>query len=396
MKGPSSITRRRLAGGLLVAGTLTCFASVGAVIAAPPPSTVQWQLPLAVRQPAQTPAQKARAKREGRQLPQPEVLQPTLDPRLPIFQPAFSASLHGTIRIESSDILPELVRLWGHAFSRFYPDVHIEFGPPFEGSHAADELIAGHVDIALVSRELKPSDVRRFTARYGYAPTSVPVSGGSYRHFGFLDAVAVVVNPGNPIQRLSKKQLDAVFSASHLRSDKPVTRWGQLGAEGAWKDRPIHVYAIKPWNGFEEFFRQRILDANGHRGHWRSGIHLAPTVFPIAGEVAADPDGIGYTGVAFMDAPVKVLAIGRGARAFSPTYTKVALAQYPLSRLIYANVNLKPGHKLGSAMREFLRFILTRQGQEAILDEGIFLPLRGFQADRARALANLSNKGMVP
>lgn len=395
MKRPSSIARLSRAGGLLVAGTLVCLAPVGRVIAAPPP-TVQWQLPLAVRQPAQTPAQKAQGKREGRQLPQPEVLQPTLDPRLGIFQPAFGASLHGTIRAESSDVLPELVRLWVHAFRRFYPNVNIKFGPPFEGSHAADELIAGHVDIAFVSRELKPTDERKFTAHYGYAPTSVPVSGGSYRQFGFLDAEAVVVNPNNPIKRLSKRQLDAVFSASHLRGDTPVTRWGQLGATGAWKDRPIHVYAIKPWNGFEEFFRQRILDANGHRGHWRAGIHLAPTVFPIASQVAADPNGIGYTGVAFMDAPVKVLAIGRGARAFSPTYTNVALARYPLSRLIYANVNLRPGHRLRPAMREFLRFILSRQGQEAVLDEGIFLPLRGFQADQARVRANLSERGDAP
>lgn len=361
-----------------------------------PPPTVQWQLPVATRQPPQTPAQKLAGKSEGRELPAAETLQPTLDPRLPIFQPRYGEALRGSIRIKSSDILPGLVRAWVHAFGRFYPNVRIEFGPPYEGSHAAQELIGGKLTIAMVSRELKPTDVRQFARRYGYAPTSVPVSGGSYRHFGFLDAVAVVVNPQNPVDRLSKRQLDAVFSASHLRGDKAATTWGQLGATGAWKDRPVHVYAIKPWNGFEEFFRQRILDAGGKRGVWRGHIHLAATVFPVAGQVAADPDGIGYTGLAFIDKPVKVLAVGSGPKACAPTYTNVALARYPLSRLIYANVNRKPGTRLDPAVAEFLRFILSRQGQSAVLDEGIFLPLRAFQAKAARDIAGLPTRSGTP
>ncbi|MDA3912879.1 substrate-binding domain-containing protein [Oleiagrimonas sp.] len=349
-----------------------------------PPPTVLWQLPVAHRHPAQTPAQKLSGKQEGRDLPTPDILQPTLDPRLTVYQPRYSEALSGTIRIESSDILPRLVHSWIRAFARFYPHVRIQFGPPYEGSHAAQDLIAGKITIAMVSRELKPTDVSQFTARYGYAPTSVPVSGGSYRQFGFLDAVTVIVNQANPVKQLSKRQLDAIFSSSHLRGDVPVRRWGQLGATGAWKDRPVHVYAIKPWNGFEEFFRQRVLDARGKRGHWRHDIHLAPTVFPIAGQVAADPDAIAYTGLAFVDAPVKVIAVGNGDTAVSPTYANVASARYPLSRLIYANVNRKPGRPLPTDVAEFLRFILSRQGQAAVRHEGIFLPLRAGQVQAAR------------
>lgn len=379
--------------GLLVAALVTGGASACALASPASPPTTQWQLPVASRHPAQTAAQKRQGKREGRELPAPEILQPQIDPRLVIFQPRYGEALSGSIRIRSSDVLPRLVRSWVRAFGLFYPKVKIDFGPPYEGSHAAQELIAGKVTIAMVSRELKPTDVAQFTRRYGYAPTSVPVSGGSYRQFGFLDAVTVVVNQDNPVKQLSKRQLDAVFSSSHLRGDQPVERWGQLGATGAWKDRPIHVYAIKPWNGFEEFFRQRILDVNGKRGHWRHGIHLAPTVFPIAKQVAADPDGIGYTGLAFVDAPVKVIAVGSKDAAVSPTYTNVALARYPLSRLIYANVNRKPGTPLPPPVAEFLRFILSRQGQGAVRHEGIFLPLRAPQTRAARKLAGLTGRG---
>ncbi|MGH8302901.1 MAG: PstS family phosphate ABC transporter substrate-binding protein, partial [Steroidobacteraceae bacterium] len=147
------------------------------------------------------------------------------------------------------------------------------------------------------------------------------------------------------------------------------------------------------WNGFEEFVRQRVLNAHGRRGEWREGIHLDAMVFPLAGRVAADPDGIGYTGLAFLDATVKVMAVGEGANAVSPTYTNVALARYPLSRVVYANVNRSPGKALSPVVREFLRYILSRQGQEAVRQEGMFLPLREFQVSGAESIGGLDASG---
>lgn len=357
------------------------------------PAAVSWQLPVEPTHPPQTKAQDDYGMQHGRPLPPREVLQPSLDPALPGFQPRHGADFHGTLRLMGSDVLPALVRAWVRSFTRRYPRAHVVFGPPFEGSDAAKALIAGNIDIAFVSRELKPGDVASFHAKYGYAPTSVPVSGGSWRQYGFLDAVAFIVNPANPVRQLSLEQLDSVFSSSHLRGDPAAVTWGQLGATGEWASRPVHVYAIKPWNGFEEFVRERVLDANGRRGEWRAGIHLDPTVFPLARRVAADPDAIGYTGLAFVDSPVKVLAVGEGANAVAPSYTDVALARYPLSRVVYANVNRRPGEALPPAVREFLRFILSRQGQQAVRQEGIFLPLREFQVVQAEKVGGLADRG---
>ncbi|WP_329741407.1 PstS family phosphate ABC transporter substrate-binding protein [Dyella sp. A6] len=354
---------------------------------------VEWLLPVATTHPVQTHAQDEAGKRVGRPLPQPELLQPTLDGSLPLFVPAHGADFHGSIKVGCSDVLPGLVRAWISAFHTFYPRVRVDFGPPYEGTHVAGEMDAGRLDIAFVSRELRPTDVSAFRAHHGYPPLSIPVSGGSYRQFGFLDAVAFFVNRQNPLSHLSLKQLDAVLSRTRLRGGQVTTTWGDLGAKGAWAAQPIHVYAIKPWNGFEEFVRQRVLDTGTQRGHWRKDLHFDPTVFPIAQRVAADPDGIGYAGLAFIDAPVKMLAIGSNGHYVAPTYTNVAMATYPLSRLVYANVNVKPGSSLPPAEREFLRFVLSRQGQQQVLDEAVFLPLRSNQAASARALIGNSVQG---
>ena len=355
-------------------------------------ATVEWQLPAAPVHAVQTHAQDLAGMRRGRTLPQPEVLQPTLDRALPRFMPRYSRTLSGTLRLMCSDTMPALVRAWIRSFAHYYPEVHVVFGPPFEGSDAATALRAGGIDIAFVSRELKPTDVTSFQAKYGYRPTSVPVSGGSWRQFGYLDAVAVIVNPLNPVKRLTLAQLDAIFSRSHLRGDRAAVTWGDVGARGAWASRPIHVYGIKPWNGFEEFVRERVLDRGVTRGHWRRGMRFSRTVFPVARRVAADADAIGYTGLAFVDAAVKILALGKGARAVSPTYTNVALARYPLSRVIYANVNLRPGAQPAPVVQEFLRLILSRPGQRDVRREGVFVPLREFQVKAALRLARVTRR----
>ncbi len=111
-------------------------------------------------------------------------------------------------------------------------------------------------------------------------------------------------------------------------------------------------------------------------------------MFPIASAVAKDRYAIGYTGLAYLDAPVKVIALQseRGAAIVPATYEGVAGATYPLSRLTYFNVNKKPGSRLGPAAEEFLRFILSRQGQAVVLQQGTYMPLRASQVVEARTL----------
>ncbi|MDE2411948.1 MAG: hypothetical protein KGM18_09270, partial [Sphingomonadales bacterium] len=96
---------------------------------------------------------------------------------------------------------------------------------------------------------------------------------------------------------------------------------------------------------------------------------------------------LGYTGLSAMDSEVKVVpvSVDDSGPALAPTYENVASAAYPLSRLVYFNVNPKSAAFRNPAMRDFVRFILSREGQKVVQEQGIYLPLRGFQVDDSRA-----------
>jgi phosphate transport system substrate-binding protein len=345
----------------------------------------------ALAQPARsipTPASRAeteRWKETGRTLPTPELLQPTLDPALPHYVPRPGPALSGHLKGAASDVLAVLTKNWAAAFEKIYPGVTIDVPPPYAGSLGALELIKGDLDFVTVSRELKPTDVSGFRAKFGYDPTSLPISGGTYRHFGFLDSIVFFVNEANPIKALSFRQLDALMSSTRWRGGDPVTTWGQLGLTGDWADKPVHVWGVKPWNGFEEFVRERVLGTAGHRGEWRSDIHFVDTVFPVSPAVAKDPYAIGYAGLAYVGEGVRLLPLSDGGPPVAPGYEEVARAAYPLSRLVYINLNKAPGRPLDPVLEEFVRFILSREGQQVVLDEAVFLPLRSEQAAGSRA-----------
>ena len=348
---------------------------------------VEWVIPALGTNVPQTAEEGKESQRSGRKLPPPEVLQPMLDPALPAYQPR-KEKLTGTFKGASSDVLKVLAEKWFEKFKTYYPETTLSIAPPYAGSLGAIELVKGDLDFVFVSRELKPDDVKDFKAKFGYDPLSVPVSGGSYRHYGALDAVAFMVNKDNPLEKVTFDQLDAMYSSTHHRGGKPITRWGDLGLTGEWADKPVKLYGIKPWNGFEEFVRQRVLSVGDKRGEWREDIAFEKVVFPMAKKISEDRYGIGYSGVAYIDAGVKVIPVVEktGGSPQAPTYDNVALATYPLSRLIFFNVNKAPGKPLNPALDEFLRFVLSREGQQVVLDHGTYIPLRGNQAQTGRAL----------
>jgi phosphate transport system substrate-binding protein len=363
---------------------------------------VDWAVPPLKSVTPQTDAQDAYNKQHGRPLPTPELLQPTLDSALPDYDPPkHKNELRGDYKCGASDVLAALSKTWVAEFEKYHPKVHISVDPPYAGSLGAVELGKGNLDCVFVSRELRPTDIQGFRDVFGYDPLSVPISGGSYRQFGFLDSVGFIVNKSNPVEKLSFDQLDSILSTTRNRGGTPITTWGQLGATGDWADKPIHIDGLTPWNGFEEFVRQRVLNANGQRGEWRPAsatgaapadpnVHWDKTVFKIASEVANDPYAIGYTGMAYVDQPVKIISLSdhAGDPAYTPTYENVAAATYPLSRVTYLNMNKRPGAALDPVLEELTRFILSKQGQQTVLDQGVFLPLRGGQANASSAKLN--------
>jgi phosphate transport system substrate-binding protein len=348
---------------------------------------VEWLTPAPLPNKPQTPEQAEEGRKFGRKLPPPEVLQPTLDQELPAYQPR-KQKLTSTFRGGASDVMVVLVQKWFDKFKSYHPEVKLSISPPYAGSLGAVELVKENLDFVFVSRELRPDDVQAFKSKFGYPPLSVPVSGGSYRHFGALDAVVFFVNKDNPIETLAFDQIDAIYSTTHHRGSKPIRKWGELGLTGEWADKAISAYGIKPWNGFEEFVRQRVLSKAGLRGEWRDDIAFEKVVFPMAKNVAGNRYGIGYSGLAYLDHGVRVLPLiaNPGDEPQPPTYENVALATYPLSRLLFFNVNRPPGKSLHPGLDEFLRFVLSREGQQIVLENAIYVPLRANQVQASRTL----------
>src|SRR5579871_2202192 len=368
-----------------VASTLTAGAYADQMGSNP---MVEWVVPALGTHKPQTPDEAEAGRQRGRDLPPPEVLQPMLDPALPAYQPRRDGRLAGSFKGAASDVMVVIAQKWIDKFKSYWPDVDLGISPPYAGSLGAVELARGGLDFVFVSRELRPDDVKAFRSHFGYDPTSIPISGGSYRHFGALDAVVFFVNKANPLEQLTFRQVDAIYSSTRHQGGAPIQTWGQLGLTGEWADKPVHPYGVQPWNGFEEFVRQRVLSVGDKRGEWRDGIHYEKVVFPMAHDIAADPYAIGYSGVAYLDAGVKVLPLvaESGDAPQAPTYENVALATYPLSRLTYLNVAKQPGKPLPPALEEFVRFILSREGQQVVLEHARYIPLRAGQAQTARAL----------
>lgn len=378
MSSPHISIRLCVAG---ILGTLLAGSLAGSAAPSPsgPPAPAYFPGRMLPQPP--TEEEKARWRQEGRTLPEREFLQPTLDADLPAYVPTPGLKLSGRFRGAASDVLVDLSRRWVAAFRKYHPGVTIDIPPPYAGSLGALELIKGDLDFVLVSRELKPTDVSGFAEKFGYPPFSMPIAGGTWRHFGFLDAVVFIVHRDNPLASLTYDQIDAVFSATRHRGKEAVTTWGQLGLTGEWADKPIRRWGVKPWNGFEEFVRQRALSAGEKRGEWHPETRFADTVFPISPAVAADRYALAYTGLAYVGQGVKLLGVSAGpGPAVPPDYEAVARADYPLSRLVFFNANRGPGRPLPPALAEFARFLLSREGQQVILEQGVFLPLRATQA----------------
>lgn len=285
-----------------------------------------------------------------------------------------------------SETFPDLVKLWIVGFRRHHPEVTIEVAPT-GGGVGSKALAEGQVDFAAVTREISPADEDQFVKHYGYKPLEIAVVGGSYRSYGFTDALTFFVHKDNPVERLSFEQLDAIYSKTRLRgANAPILTWGQAGLEGEWADRPIHAWGVQPWNGFEQFIRLRVLKG----GEWRDNLDTEKLVIPLPDRVAADRLAIGYSGIAYLKPGVGVKRIAVSENPNGPflsgTFEEVASQAYPLARVMYFYVNRPTGRPVDPKLAEFLRYILSRDGQQAAVQDAIYTPLpqRLVQASLAR------------
>ena len=295
--------------------------------------------------------------------------QQKVDPNLPDYKPVQGVS--GSIKSVGSDTMNKMMALWSEGFQKFYPSVRVEI----EGkgsSTAPPALIAGTANFGPMSRAMKPSEIDKFEKHYGYKPVQLGTS---------IDMLAVYVNKDNPLDGLSLQQLDAIFSSTRkLGAKQDITSWGQVGLEGDWANLPISRYGRNSASGTYGYFKKKVLGD----GDYKSSVKEQPGSSAVINAVANDKAGVGYSGIGYITADVKALALAKTPKGELVPPTAARARDYPLSRFLWLSVNYKPGSQLDPLRREFIKYVFSKQGQEAVIKDG-YLPVNAEIAKRMLA-----------
>ena len=283
-----------------------------------------------------------------------------VDPAIPAYHKVSGVS--GTLNSVGSDTMNNLMTLWGEAFRKMYPAVRIQV----EGkgsSTAPPALISGTAQLGPMSRAMKSSEIDGFEEKYGYKPTQMRTS---------YDALAVFVQKDNPLEHLSLGQLDAIFSRNRKRGEREITTWGALGLTGDWAKRPISLYGRNSASGTYGFFKEHVMK----NGDYKDTVKEQPGSASVVQGVTEDRFGMGYSGIGYKTSGVKALSLGEkdGGPYAGGSYKEVVSGTYPLARFLYLYVNRAPGKPLDPLVREFLKLVYSREGQEIVVKDG-YLPV---------------------
>jgi phosphate transport system substrate-binding protein len=225
-----------------------------------------------------------------------------------------------------------------------------------------------------MSREMKPTESDEFEKKFGYKPTLVKVA---------IDALAIYVHKDNPIQKLTLAQADAIFGKQRkLGAAKDITTWGDLGLTGEWAALPISMYGRNSASGTYGFFKEHSLG----NGDYKDNVKEQPGSASVVQGVTEDRFGMGYSGIGYKTSGVRAVALANkdGEPFSSGSYEDVKSGKYPLNRFLYIYINKAPGKPLDPLVKEFVKFITSKEGQEVVIKDG-YLPLSAAIAGQERA-----------
>src|SRR5688572_27777469 len=284
-----------------------------------------------------------------------------VDSSLPAYEK--TSGISGNLSSIGSDTMNNLMTLWGESFSRHYPNVKVQV----EGkgsSTAPPALIEGTAQFGPMSRPMKPTERDAFEKKFGYKPTEVRTA---------FDALAVYVHKDNPLEKLTLTQADAIFSKTRKRgASKDIATWGDLGLTGDWAARPLSLYGRNSASGTYGFFKEHVLK----NGDYKDTVKEQPGSASVVQGVTNDRYGIGYSGIGYRTSGVRIvpLAESDGGATSEGSYDDVVSKKYPLARYLYVYANKGPGKPLDPLVKEFLKLVLSRDGQEVVVKDG-YLPL---------------------
>ncbi len=266
---------------------------------------------------------------------------------------AFAAAPKNSIQIKGSDTMVNLAQTWAERYMEENPQDFTAVTGGGSGTGIA-ALISGTCDIANASRTIKPKEIELAKAR-GINPNEIKVG---------MDGLAVVVNPKNPVNKMTIDQLADVFTGK-------ITNWKELGGE----DKKIVVLSREVNSGTHVYFKEHVLrklNPNGKEEFTPSALLLSSSQ-AIADEVAGNSAAIGYYGMGYISNNQKAVLVAKDAKSeyVSPTIENVINGKYPISRplLIYTN-----GQPQG-LVKKFVDFILSKEGQDIVLKTD-FVPVK--------------------
>ena len=279
-----------------------------------------------------------------------------VDENLPEYKPV--SGISGKLSSIGSDTLNNLMTYWAEEFKQLYPNVSIEV----EGkgsSTAPPALISGTAQLGPMSRKMKNEEIDAFEKKYGYKPRLVGVA---------IDALAVYVNKDNPIKSLTLQQADSIFSATRKRGGQNVSTWGQLGLTGEWANKPVSLYGRNSASGTYGFFKELALSNGDYKGSVKEQPGSASVVQGIEKELG----GVGYSGIGYKTSGVRAVPISDKGGPVEATQANAETFKYPISRYLYVYINVNPATGPDPLVKEFIRFVLSKQGQDDTAKDGYF------------------------
>lgn len=252
-----------------------------------------------------------------------------------------------SFKIKGSDTCLPLSQAEAEAYMKKDPNASIAVTGGGSGVGLA-AIITGTTDIAQSSRPMK-MDEKLKMQEAGKAFKEVIIA---------YDALAVIVNPGNPVSQLTREQLEGIFTGK-------ITNWKEVGGQ----DSKIVAYSRETSSGTYEFFKQHVLNMK----NFGSNALLMPATGAIVQSVSQTKGAIGYVGLAYIDKAVKALNVSydKGKTYVQPSVATAMDKTYPITRPLYYYFLTK----IEKTVSPFVNYILSPEGQKIVLEIG-YVPLR--------------------
>ncbi len=256
------------------------------------------------------------------------------------------------IENKGSDTIVNLALAWAEKYQGDHPDVRISVTGGGSGTGIAS-LINGTVDIANASRSIKDEEIAEAQSK-GVNPVE---------HIIARDAIAVIVNPENPVTELTLQQISDIYSGK-------LTNWNEVGGE----DRPIVKLSRETNSGTHVYFLETVLRLGDKEDKTLFSMDtlLLPSSEGIISEVRDNPNAIGYDGLGYVPNDLKMIAIAKeaGSAYVLPSIETVNDKTYAIARDLYMYTDGEPS----GLIKEYLDWILSDEAQEIVAELG-FVPV---------------------